>query len=298
MVVDRGVAESRRHTAGPVEGSPEDVVVRRTAAGWRVEGPFPTLPTDTVDDLGLALALADLLAGGPVPGRRPARPVDGLDEVSQLRSAIRQLEHALASRVVVEQAIGVLTERWRVAPRDAFEQLRRVTRSHGLRIHELAIVGGRVVRGPGRPAAARAGAAASGGQRAAGARDGARTAGAARARRAAVPPGARYEPPRRSGLARGPGAGAAGTAGPAAPGRSGCRTSGCRTSGPSTNGRTSGSRTSRRPGRPDSHRRPCDSGPRSRRRSCRHRPASAAEPAVPAGIVPTPAHGRQARADG
>jgi hypothetical protein len=32
----------------------------------------------------------------------------------------------------------VLTERWRVAPRDAFEQLRRVTRSHGMRIHELA----------------------------------------------------------------------------------------------------------------------------------------------------------------
>ena len=51
---------------------------------------------------------------------------------------MRQLEHALASRVIVEQAIGVLSERWRVAPRDAFEQLRRVTRSHGLRIHELA----------------------------------------------------------------------------------------------------------------------------------------------------------------
>jgi len=96
------------------------------------------LPTDTVDDLGHALTLADLLAEGTVPGPRPPRPADGLDEVTRLRAAVRQLEHALASRVIVEQAIGVLTERWRVAPRDAFEQLRRVTRSHGLRIHDLA----------------------------------------------------------------------------------------------------------------------------------------------------------------
>jgi hypothetical protein len=116
----------------------EDVVIRRTSAGWRVEGSFPSLPTDTVDELGNALALADLLAEGTVPGPRPPRPADGLDEVARLRASVRQLEHALASRVVVEQAIGVLTERWRVAPRDAFEQLRRITRSRGLRIHDLA----------------------------------------------------------------------------------------------------------------------------------------------------------------
>jgi hypothetical protein len=137
-VVDRGVADSRRHAAGPPVALREDVVVRRTSAGWRVEGSFPSLPTDTVDELGNALALADLLAEGAIPGPRPPRPADGLDEVARLRASIRQLEHALASRVVVEQAIGVLTERWRVAPRDAFEQLRRITRSRGLRIHDLA----------------------------------------------------------------------------------------------------------------------------------------------------------------
>ena len=137
-MVDRGVAEPERHSAGPPGASRGDVVIRRTTTGWRVEGPFPPLPTDTVDDLGHALTLADLLAEGTVPGPRPPRPADGLDEVTRLRAAVRQLEHALASRVIVEQAIGVLTERWRVAPRDAFEQLRRVTRSHGLRIHDLA----------------------------------------------------------------------------------------------------------------------------------------------------------------
>jgi hypothetical protein len=91
-----------------------------------------------VDELGHALVLADLLADEIVPGPRPPRSPRDLDEVTRLRATVRQLEHALASRVVVEQAIGVLSERWRVAPRDAFEQLRRVTRSHGLRIHELA----------------------------------------------------------------------------------------------------------------------------------------------------------------
>jgi ANTAR domain len=137
-VVDRGVAESGRRAAGYPGALREDVVIRRTSAGWRVEGSFPSLPTDTVDELGHALALADLLAEGTVPGPRPPRPADGLDEVARLRASVRQLEHALASRVVVEQAIGVLTERWRVAPRDAFEQLRRITRSRGLRIHDMA----------------------------------------------------------------------------------------------------------------------------------------------------------------
>jgi hypothetical protein len=113
-------------------------VIRRTSTGWQVEGAFPALPTDSVDDLGHALVLADLLAEGTVPGPRPPRPADSVDEVTKLRASVRQLEHALASRVLVEQAIGVLSERWSVAPRDAFEQLRRVTRSHGLRIHELA----------------------------------------------------------------------------------------------------------------------------------------------------------------
>lgn len=137
-MVDRGVAEPGRHTVGLPDQARAEVVIRRSPTGWKVEGAFPALPTDTVDDLGHALTLADLLAEGAVPGPRPPRPADGLDEVTRLRASVRQLEHALASRVIVEQAIGVLAERWRVAPRDAFEQLRRVTRSHGLRIHDLA----------------------------------------------------------------------------------------------------------------------------------------------------------------
>ncbi len=52
--------------------------------------------------------------------------------------SVKQLEHALAARVVVEQAIGVLTERQRSSPRQAFERLRKVARSRGRKVHDLA----------------------------------------------------------------------------------------------------------------------------------------------------------------
>ncbi len=51
---------------------------------------------------------------------------------------VAQLEHALASRVRVEQAIGVLAERHRLRPRDAFDLLRGAARSRGQRITELS----------------------------------------------------------------------------------------------------------------------------------------------------------------
>jgi AmiR/NasT family two-component response regulator len=49
-----------------------------------------------------------------------------------------QLEQALESRIVIEQAKGVLTERLAVAPEHAFEILRRASRTQRRRIHLLA----------------------------------------------------------------------------------------------------------------------------------------------------------------
>jgi hypothetical protein len=76
------------------------------------------------------------------PGRHAARPSgnDGAeaDEASRLAVTVAQLEHALASRVRVEQAIGVLAERHRVRPREAFDLLRGAARSRGQRITEIA----------------------------------------------------------------------------------------------------------------------------------------------------------------
>ena len=110
----------------------EGVVIRRSSSGeWEVGG-------EQTGDLTSAMVLADLLAGEVAPGARPRRAEAPLDEVGQLRLSVTQLEHALAARVVVEQAIGVLTERQHHSPREAFERLRKVARSRGRKVHDLA----------------------------------------------------------------------------------------------------------------------------------------------------------------
>lgn len=61
----------------------------------------------------------------------------------------RQLQRALDSRIVIEQAKGILSERLRLSIGDAFEVLRRGARSHGVKLHDLAR---RVVEEPETPA--------------------------------------------------------------------------------------------------------------------------------------------------
>ena len=115
---------------GPLAG--EGVVIRRLPeGGWSVGD-------DDSGDLTSAMVLADLLAADLSPGTRPAKEDGPLDEVGQLRMSVKQLEHALAARVLVEQAIGVLTERQHSSPRQAFERLRKVARSRGRKVHDLS----------------------------------------------------------------------------------------------------------------------------------------------------------------
>jgi hypothetical protein len=59
-------------------------------------------------------------------------------EAQRLAVTVAQLEHALAARVRVEQAIGVLAERHRLRPREAFDLLRKASRARGARVTELA----------------------------------------------------------------------------------------------------------------------------------------------------------------
>ena len=77
---------------------------------------------------------------GPANGTagQPPRSVQENDEAERLAVTVAQLEHALASRVRVEQAIGVLAERHRLRPREAFDLLRSAARSRGRRVTEIA----------------------------------------------------------------------------------------------------------------------------------------------------------------
>jgi AmiR/NasT family two-component response regulator len=58
--------------------------------------------------------------------------------VAMLAEQNAQLERALESRVLIEQAKGMLAERWDVTPAHAFALLRGAARSHRMRVHDLA----------------------------------------------------------------------------------------------------------------------------------------------------------------
>jgi ANTAR domain len=139
-----------------VPGPGGDAIVRRTAGGWRVGD-------DELPDLTCAMVLADLLAAelpteiqpaiqasadaapaAAQAGPRHARPDAGTralpldEEAHRLRTTVGQLEHALTARIRIEQAIGVLAERHRIRPRQAFEQLRSAARNRGRRVIDIA----------------------------------------------------------------------------------------------------------------------------------------------------------------
>jgi hypothetical protein len=144
-------------------GGGDDVVVRKAERGWVVG-------EENVSDLTSAMVLADLFAadqavngetgllaavdaeGAPQRPAGPPRPRHNDDsgplpavpnlneprEAERLAVTVAQLEHALASRVRVEQAIGVLAERYRLHPREAFDLLRGAARSRGSRVTDIA----------------------------------------------------------------------------------------------------------------------------------------------------------------
>ncbi len=125
------------HSSPPV--GPEVAVVRRSGQGWRVGD-------EELPDLLSAMVLADLLApelpSSPPPaaggGQEAGEIGDAEREAARLRVTVAQLERALATRVRVEQAIGIISERRRAPPREAFELLRTVARADGTRVADLA----------------------------------------------------------------------------------------------------------------------------------------------------------------
>jgi AmiR/NasT family two-component response regulator len=81
----------------------------------------------------------ELLVRRPVDLREAEEQLDRLEElVASLLQRNLQLQQALDSRVVIEQAKGVLAERYRIGMDEAFDLLRRSSRNQRKRIHALA----------------------------------------------------------------------------------------------------------------------------------------------------------------
>lgn len=80
------------------------------------------------DDLVAAQAMADVATIGILQQRA----------VQEARILVEQLQSALNSRIVLEQAKGVLAERAQVKLDDAFRMLRVYARNHNLRLRSVA----------------------------------------------------------------------------------------------------------------------------------------------------------------
>lgn len=86
------------------------------------------------DDLIVARALADVATIAILQQRR----IFDTDTVNE------QLNHALTSRVTIEQAKGIVAEREQLDMPDAFDRLRSYARAHNRRLHDVAsdLIGG------------------------------------------------------------------------------------------------------------------------------------------------------------
>jgi GAF domain-containing protein len=79
------------------------------------------------DDIRLAQAFADVAAIGILQRRK----------VAAAEERTEQLQHALDSRIIIEQAKGVLSERAGISPDEAFLRIRGYARSHSERLRRV-----------------------------------------------------------------------------------------------------------------------------------------------------------------
>lgn len=90
---------------------------------------YRRVPDDwSSDELEVAQVLADMATGYIINAR----------VLTEQQRVTAQLEHALESRVVIEQAKGLLAERHGVDPPAAFELLRAHARDHNRQLSEVA----------------------------------------------------------------------------------------------------------------------------------------------------------------
>jgi hypothetical protein len=95
----------------------------------RRDGPVPDRPRPT-----------DHRGHHPGPGPGGIATIALLQQRTAAHSEVErsQLQHALTSRIVLEQAKGILAERWHVTVDEAFAAFRAYARAHQRKLAELA----------------------------------------------------------------------------------------------------------------------------------------------------------------
>ena len=115
----------------------------RPIVAIRLDTETATKLVDLFDALGSWVARAGLASCQIGFGERaytllPAYAGEANDPAAFLLERTIQLQTALKSRVVIEQAKGILAERKSTSPEQAFEGMRREARSRRIKLHDLA----------------------------------------------------------------------------------------------------------------------------------------------------------------
>ncbi len=139
---DAGTAGSSKTAAGATgsnqAGTSGTAGSSKTASRDQAAGDKAGAGAVTAAAGGAGVAGGGAAASTSAAGETAAGDDGGHEEARRLRITVSQLERALAVRIRVEQAIGVLAERHRIRPRQAFEQLRAVARGRGQRVIDIA----------------------------------------------------------------------------------------------------------------------------------------------------------------
>jgi ANTAR domain len=115
----------------------------RPVVGLRLDADTATKLVGLFDALGEWLTNGDLASCHIGFGDRaytllPAAPGQPNDPTAFLLERTIQLQTALDSRIVIEQAKGILAERLMISPAEAFEGMRRDSRSRRIKLRDLA----------------------------------------------------------------------------------------------------------------------------------------------------------------
>jgi GAF domain-containing protein len=138
-----GTAVSAEDLDAERERWPRFVPVARAAGFASVHALPLRLSEDRLGVMGLLgtspgrLGEADLAAGQAMADMATIAILQQRT-IQQSRTTTEQLQTALASRIVIEQAKGILTERYGIALDDSFQQLRNYARNHNRRLHDVA----------------------------------------------------------------------------------------------------------------------------------------------------------------